>query len=505
MGTLEPVEHCLRTVTGEQTRLLGRVGLSIQLGSQKLQQQMWVADILDDCLLGLDFLVPHHCQLDLAEDVLYLGAEEISLTKPRSTELGLQCYRAVVTSTVQVPPLSEVIVPVRVDGLSGGERWGVLEDIADPGGRGWKPVLVGRTVVDLQQPVIPVRVMNLDTNGKKLKRGTTLAQCEEVVSVVTPSPGIEASTPTRRELPPHLVSLYESSTVKQSAGEADKVKQLLTDFSDVFSSGPMDLGRTGLVKHRITTADAPPSRQRPRRIPFALRKETEQVLEEMRHQDVIEPSSSPWTSPVVLVRKKDGSLRFCVDYRRLNSLTHKDSYPLPRIDETLEALAGSQWFSSLDLRSGYWQVELAPDDKEKTAFSTGAGLWQFRVMPFGLCNAPATFERLMEQVLAGMQPSIALVYLDDILVHSKSFPLHILHLRGIFERLRQAGLKLSPKKCSLFQQKVKYLGRGQQGGGGCGPQQDRLCAGMANTGHSSGAEKFPGSVFVLPSICARFC
>ena len=157
--------------------------------------------------------------------------------------------------------------------------------------------------------------MNLNTDGKKLKKGVTLAQCEEVVSVVTPSPGTETSIPTSRELPPHLVPLYESSIVGLSADEADKIKQLLTDFADVFSSGPMDLGRTGLVKHRITTADAPPIRQRPRRIPFALREETEQILEEMRHQDVIEPSSSPWTSPVVLVWKKDGSLRFCADYR----------------------------------------------------------------------------------------------------------------------------------------------------------------------------------------------
>ena len=141
-------------------------------------------------------------------------------------------------------------------------------------------------------------------------------------------------------------------------------------------------------------------RQPPRRFPLAKWEEADKAIEEVKVDGIIEPSASPRSSPVVLVKKKDGSARFCVDYRKLNSMTLKDSYPLPWIDDTLEALAGSKWFSILDLKSGYWQLELNSEDKEKTPFSAGTGLWQFTVMPFGLCNAPATFERLMEQVLA---------------------------------------------------------------------------------------------------------
>ncbi|GBM02203.1 Transposon Ty3-I Gag-Pol polyprotein [Araneus ventricosus] len=130
---------------------------------------------------------------------------------------------------------------------------------------------------------------------------------------------------------------------------------------------------------------------------------------------IIEESSGTWASPIVLVKKKDGSTRFCVDYRKLNEITIKDSYPLPRIVDTLDALNGSQWFSTLDLKSGYWQVKIQPEDKEKTAFTTGQGLWQFKVMPFGLCNAPATFEILMETVLRGLTSEACLVYLDEII------------------------------------------------------------------------------------------
>jgi hypothetical protein len=146
------------------------------------------------------------------------------------------------------------------------------------------------------------------------------------------------------------------------------------------------------VYHRIDTGEARPICHPLRRLPLAKQAEATEMLEDMRRRRVIEESDSPWSSPVVLVWKKNGDLRFCVDYRKLNDVTKKDCFPLPRIDNALDTLAGAKWFSTLDLKSAYWQVDLHPDNKEKTAFSTGQGLWQFTVMPFGLCNAPATFE-----------------------------------------------------------------------------------------------------------------
>ena len=177
----------------------------------------------------------------------------------------------------------------------------------------------------------------------------------------------------------------------------------------------------------------------------------------MLEKKIIEPSASPWASPVVLVKKKDGTTRFCIDFRKLNDLTQKDAYPLPRIDAMLDTLHGPKWFTTLDLMSGYWQVEMQEADRPKTAFGTTEGLFQFRVMPFGLSNAPATFQRLMDLVLAGLQWSECLVYLDDIIVLGRSFEEHLKNLQSVLQRLRQAGLRLKLSKCSFFQHQVKYL------------------------------------------------
>jgi hypothetical protein len=157
------------------------------------------------------------------------------------------------------------------------------------------------------------------------------------------------------------------------------------------------------------------------------------MLDDMKGKGMVEESESPWSSPVVLVRKKNGDFSLCVDYRKLKNATIKDCFPLPKIDDTLDTLAGAKWFSTLDLKSGYWQVH--PDDKEKTAFSTGQGLWQFTVMPFGLCNAPVTFERLVESILRGLIYDACLVHLDDIVIIGRTFQVHLDNLWNIFQRL----------------------------------------------------------------------
>ena len=227
------------------------------------------------------------------------------------------------------------------------------------------------------------------------------------------------------------------------------------------------------------------------------------MMDDMLNQDVIEPAHGPWSSPIVLVKKKDGSSRFCIDFRRLNSVTRKDAHPLPRIDDTLDALAGAQWFSTIDLASGYWQVEMEDRDREKTAFVTPFGLYQFKVMPFGLCNAPSTFQRLMELVLAGLHWSTCLVYLDDIIIFSHTMEDHFQKLEAVFQRLQQAGLKIKPRKCSLFRKSVHYLGHiVSQQGVHTDPEKTKCVAAWSTPMNLNDLRKFLG---VLPTICEEFC
>jgi len=205
--------------------------------------------------------------------------------------------------------------------------------------------------------------------------------------------------------------------------EVAQVRSCVLQAHDVFAVEKGELGSVSEVQHHIKTEDCSPVRQPPRRVPFSLRPEISQMVNEMLQAQVIEESSSPWARPVVLIRKKDGSLRFCVDYRRLNAVTRKDVFPLPRIDDLLDQLGGKRVFSTLDARSGYWQIQMHETSREKTAFVTMDGLYEFRVMPYGLCNAPATFQRLMQRTVAGLG-SFCSVYVDDIIVFSSTVEEH---------------------------------------------------------------------------------
>jgi hypothetical protein len=200
--------------------------------------------------------------------------------------------------------------------------------------------------------------------------------------------------------------------------EHKRVLDLLIQNKDVFSQSRYDIGLTHVIQHKINTGNAAAIKQEPRRIPIAQRKEVEDEIDKMLDNNVIVPSHSPWANPIVVVRKKDNSIRLCIDYRKLNQVTVKDSYPLPRIDYSLDALRGNSWFNTLDLVSGYYQCSDDPQDAPKTAFVTSRGLFQLNRMPFGLSCAGATFERLMEYALAGLQWETCIVYLDDIIVFS---------------------------------------------------------------------------------------
>jgi transposase InsO family protein len=236
---------------------------------------------------------------------------------------------------------------------------------------------------------------------------------------------------------------------------SERVKKLLLQYRDIFSVDSHDIGCTSLAEHNIDTGDNPAIFIPPYRRSRAERSDIEHHVQSMLENDVIEEADSPWGAPVFLTDKKDSAKRFVVDFRKLNEITRKDKFPMPHIDDALDQIAGCTLFSVLDCTAGYWQVPLTETAKPKTAFQTTSGQYQFKVMPFGLANAPSTFQRMMKRMLTGLDMP---VYLDDIINATRSETEHIDRLEELFRRLRAAGLKLKPSKCSFGQRRIEYLG-----------------------------------------------
>lgn len=401
----------------------------------------------------------------------FATCQRVQVARSGLTESSVAKVRMTGPSTLQ--PQSERVVWAEVPRgqLRDGDQ--VLVEDFRGGHQEW---CIGRVLTRVQGGRVPLRVCNLHTYPVELPVRRPLASVERVEPDAVQLPNelvlrpqgaqtVEVEVrPVRHALPQHLETLGEQGEDLR-ADEREQLHRLLEKWQRVFARTEEDYGRTDAVYHHIPTGEAAPIRQRYRPVPPSLYPEMKELLRGMLEGGVIKESSSPWAAPVVLVKKKDGTWRFCVDYRRLNDITHKDAYPLPRIEESLTGLKGAAWYSTLDLASGYWQVEVHPEDQEKTAFATPMGLYQFERMPFGLCNAPATFQRLMQRCLGDKVHDFLLIYLDDVIVFSSDFASHLGHLEQVFSRLGAHGLKLQPAKCSLFQRSVKYLGHVVSQGG----------------------------------------
>ena len=297
--------------------------------------------------------------------------------------------------------------------------------------------------------------------GMPVARMVAANQVPRVIDTISAERPKEQPTLTEAERQVLLLDKLDLSGLEAWLTEqAEKAHGLLWKYHDIFSLEKQDMGHTKATKHKIVLKDldTPPFKERFCRIPPPQVDEVREHLKLMLDAGVVQPSNSSWCNTVVLVRKKDGSLHFCIDFRRLNALTVKDSHPLPSIYETLESLAGAAHYSTFDLNSGFWQVPMDEESKQYTAFTLGnMGLYECKSMPFGLCNAPPTFQRLMQNCLGKLNLTYCLIYLDDVIVFSEMPEEHLHRMRVVFDCLQEHGLKLKPSKCEVFKPKTNYL------------------------------------------------
>ena len=344
---------------------------------------------------------------------------------------------------------------------------------------GW---LVGRIVaanVVLDAVTSPELEEKLAKDGE-LETPLTTEQCQELLMKV----------------------LEENSSLQKLDGwkkeTALKANQLLMEFHHIFSLERNEIGCTDATEHVIELLpeqDEPFKERFRRTVPHKV-EEVQQYIQEMLDGGAIWPSQSPWCNAIVLVRKKDGTLRFCIDFRRLNAHTKKDSYPLPKCPDTVESLVGARYFSTMDLKSDFWQVKVSEESCQYTAFTVGSmGMYEFLRMPYSLCNAPVTFQHLMQNCLGELNLSFTMVYLDDMIVYSKTLEDHLTWLQAIFDRFAHHGLKLKPSKCHFFKEEISYLGH-EISAKGMLPRQKGIkeiaCMGPPRT--YTGIRKFIGAV-----------
>jgi transposase InsO family protein len=435
-----------------------RVDLVVELDDWRGLQEFIICDMVqkEEGVLGRDFLQKHKAVNDHDLDLLMLK------NGPVFSNCAYQCRPL---NKVTIPARSTMLVETTAEESFVVNRMVMFEpDNTDRNGIFWT-----RSVSEVgAEPKMLVKAINVSDHNVTISKENCLGIVHPVEQIdnnedcYVESKTIEQSSEKR-----HLTISEDETWSKISElnfgsqltkEEIDKFKEMIFKYRHVFSWCDYDIGKTNVMKHGIDTGDARPIKSHAYKQPAHLRTEIDKQIEEMLEHGIIEPSKSPWASPIILVKKKNGQYRFCIDFRKLNELTRKDAYPLPRIDEILDALGGAKIFTTLDLANGYWQIPLEEEAKCKTAFITHRGLYQFIDMPYGLTNAPPTFQRLMNLLFHGLTWYEILVYMDDVIVFATTFNIHLERFERVCLVFQKANLKIQPKKCQFGDETVSFLG-----------------------------------------------
>ena len=451
------------TANGSPLKVDGQTTISIKIGSKIIEATFIISRQLShDVIVGMDILKPNKFVIDLDKNELVCGEEKVEIT----------------TEKFEVPELICAVKQIEIEPLST-TTYKIKNKFYDPN----KTMLIEKigkydvieTIASIDNNEITICLQNLTPAKQIIRKHSMLCKISSCAIIETidsedklrnfinkdskfeyvnniSTTRMNTSKPWK---PSRDVKIYNSKLTNEQKG---KLRDLIDKYWMCFSRNDEDIGTVAdkFGEHDIQLTEEKPIKQRPYNTPHAKEKIVDESVDKMLKMGIIEPSNSEWASPIVLVKKPDGSERFCVDYRKVNEVTIKDSFPMPNIESKLNKLHGSTIFTSLDCTSGYWQIKLSEKAKQISSFISNRGLFSFKVMPFGLCNAGATFQRIMELVLSDLRNSTA--YIDDILTFSEDFDKHLEHLEKLLIRLKDANLKVKTSKCKIASEQTMFLG-----------------------------------------------
>ena len=441
----------------QRLRILGVVNLTVKINGKDFKYDFHVIEsIPHSVIIGIDFLQANKVTINVAQNSIKFpdGTAKIGLLE---TNTGLvRCVES-----CKLPPNSEAILPVHVSRRTEGEQV-LLEPTPN---LVKKHLMAARCTISVKQGKSVMRVLNPTDKPIFLSRRLVLAKVEEfdphTVQTLEDKTPAKVSVINKQPRPCRENLEFDLSHSDLPENKKMRLAKFLNENKHVFATNLKELGLTDKYHHRIETVDDAPGVKMPfYRQPPHLQKETDRQITEMLENQIIVPSTSSWFSPILLLKKKDGTYRFAVDYRKLNKQTKPIYFPLPRLESVFDALGAAKatLFSVLDLASGFWQIPMDPETRHKAAFITHSGIYEWLRLPFGLSNSPATFSMVIAQVLRNLNWKFVLCYVDDILVFSSNFETHLEHLRQVFECLSKANLTLKPSKCKFAVKQVKYLG-----------------------------------------------
>ena len=468
-------------VSGTRVKVLDTTVLPLTICKLEVQQKFYIFEkFRQPVILGIDFLTNQHAKVDFENYTLEVQGG-MTVAKMFSNPQRLSLARSV--NKISIPSKTVVVTKVKIKN-SESRNLSLVEPVTSLASK--HCVIGARSLSEVKNGFVHVKLLNPTAVDIEIKKNEPIARLhqldeqdlcneneeESIISTGINTVGVETcGTDKANTHKQHQLSEAEYTHIASSMGVdlsqsdlTDTQKQqllvLLGKNRDVFATSISELGTTNLHYHRIETGDAKPIKRAPYRTTPEKRAEITRQTEEMERHGIISKSTSQWTSPVILVRKKSGDYRFAVDFRALNNVTEPIHFPVTHFQDAVDSIgqASAAIYSVLDMHSGFWQIPLHSDTKHKTGFTTHEGNYIFNKLPFGLMNSPNAFAMVMSEVLRGINWKFAQTYVDDILVYSSNFDQHLLHLQEIFDRLRRANLKLKPSKCHFAAKEVKYLG-----------------------------------------------